>query len=275
MKKRPGKAQTIKIQFQPKCKNFQDAIRKESFSTQEMEWAFFDGKDVIFQIDFSPTDKFFSLTSRRCYKTFLKEIQKIQISHLTESTRIDYFKSNKQFWSMLENSIVFIFQCRFRHHHKLFAISQFWGNLDFLQKSFITLTTEVKNSFSLFKRSISLYICLFYLFYRIQLFKCVSMILCYEQKCKQICLSVEINQSPLIPDRQLQGPGGCRGPNWDEGSWPVFAGERTLEECCQVPMTPTIPMSHLYVICCDGGHLIRFSRLAHVPMSHLHICQLL
>ena len=117
MKKRPGKAQTLKIQFQPKCKNFQDAIRKESFSTQEMEWAFFDGKDVIFQIDFSPTDKFFSLTSRRCYKTFLNEIQKIQISHLTESTRIDYFKSNKQFWSMLENSIVFTFQCRFRQQN--------------------------------------------------------------------------------------------------------------------------------------------------------------
>ena len=34
----------------------------------------------------------------------------------------------------------FTFLCRVRQKDKLFSISQFWGNLDFLQKSFITST---------------------------------------------------------------------------------------------------------------------------------------
>ena len=65
------------------------------------------------------------------------------ISPLTESTRMGYFKSDKQFQSiiLLKNCILFTFLCSFRHQIKLFSISQFWGNLDSIQKSFITMTT--------------------------------------------------------------------------------------------------------------------------------------
>ena len=53
-----------------------------------------------------------------------------------------YFKSNKQFYSiaLLKNSIVLTFL--FRHQTNFFQLSN-WGNLDFLPKSFLALTTGV------------------------------------------------------------------------------------------------------------------------------------
>ena len=50
----------------------------------------------------------------------------------------NHFRSNKQFCLQT-------FLCRFRHHNKHFSISSFCGNLDFVQKSFITSTATSKH----------------------------------------------------------------------------------------------------------------------------------
>ena len=46
---------------------------------------------------------------------------------------------------MLKNSIVLTILCRFRHQNKLFSISQFLGNLNFLKKTFILSTRAFKH----------------------------------------------------------------------------------------------------------------------------------
>merc|ERR1712083_276281 len=34
-------------------------------------------------------------------------------------------------------------------------------------------------------------------------------------------------------DYQLMGPGACRGPDWSDDEWPIAAGDKSLEECCE------------------------------------------
>ena len=60
----------------------------------------------------------------------------------TVTTGTCHFNSNTQFLNvvLLEHSIVFTFLCRFRLKNKLFQFL----NLDFLQESFITSTTDLK-----------------------------------------------------------------------------------------------------------------------------------
>ena len=50
-------------------------------------------------------------------------------------------QKNSVEYSLAENNIVLMFLCRFNCQNKCYSISKFCGNLNFLQKSFITSTT--------------------------------------------------------------------------------------------------------------------------------------
>ena len=78
----------------------------------------------------------------RCYKTLFLRKSRISIfSPKMKQQKYVILDAINCFRVKFGIKIVFFSHFWARHQDRLFSISQFWGNLDFLQKSFITLTS--------------------------------------------------------------------------------------------------------------------------------------